>query len=86
MSSLFTLLEKIKAKPGLYIGKAAIGDLRTFILGDRHARSGRFCVKTVWEIEPIEFAGAIAFGGSELEVNRFRKIGAFAPGCAVQSL
>jgi hypothetical protein len=39
MSSLLTLLEKIKAKPGLYIGKAAIGDLRAFILGYRHARS-----------------------------------------------
>lgn len=39
MSSLFTLLEKIKAKPGLYLGKAAIADLRAFILGYRHARS-----------------------------------------------
>jgi hypothetical protein len=39
MSSLFTLLEKIKAKPGLYIGKVAIADLRAFILGYRHARS-----------------------------------------------
>ncbi|MCU0570144.1 MAG: hypothetical protein MUF49_26670 [Oculatellaceae cyanobacterium Prado106] len=39
MSSLFSLLEKIKAKPGLYIGKASITDLRMFILGYRFARS-----------------------------------------------
>jgi hypothetical protein len=39
MDSLFALLQKIQAKPGLYIGKAAITDLRLFVLGYRHARS-----------------------------------------------
>jgi hypothetical protein len=39
MNSLFPLLEKIKTKPGLYIGKASISDLRMFIVGYRFARS-----------------------------------------------
>jgi hypothetical protein len=39
MSSLFNLLEKIKAKPGLYIGTASITHLRMFIVGYRFARS-----------------------------------------------
>jgi hypothetical protein len=39
MNSLFPLLEKIKTKPGLYIGKASIADLRMFIVGYRFARS-----------------------------------------------
>jgi hypothetical protein len=39
MALLFVLLEKIKAKPGLYIGKASITDLRMFVLGYRHART-----------------------------------------------
>jgi hypothetical protein len=39
MSSLLTLLDKIKAKPGLYIGRASIADLRLFIVGYRFARS-----------------------------------------------
>jgi hypothetical protein len=39
MDSLFALLEKVKAKPGLYIGKASIADLRMFIVGYRFARS-----------------------------------------------
>lgn len=38
MSTLFTLLEKIKAKPGLYIGTASITHLRMFIVGYRFAR------------------------------------------------
>jgi len=33
MSTLFNLLEKIKTKPGLYLGTASISNLRMFILG-----------------------------------------------------
>lgn len=39
MSTLFDLLEKIKTKPGLYLGTASITNLRMFILGYRLARS-----------------------------------------------
>jgi len=39
MSSLFDLLEKIRAKPVLYIGTASISHLRMFIVGYRFARS-----------------------------------------------
>lgn len=39
MNVLFPLLKKIKTKPGLYIGKASIADLRMFIVGYRFARS-----------------------------------------------
>ena len=48
MSSLFNLLEKIKAKPGLYIGSASISHLRMFIVGYRFARAevGIDCTQT----------------------------------------
>jgi hypothetical protein len=39
MSTLFELFEKIKNKPGLYLGTASITNLRMFILGYRFARS-----------------------------------------------
>jgi hypothetical protein len=39
MSALFDLLEKVKTKPGLYIGTASITHLRMFIVGYRFARS-----------------------------------------------
>ncbi|NEP11782.1 MAG: hypothetical protein F6K14_16535 [Symploca sp. SIO2C1] len=39
MTTLFNLLDKIKAKPGLYIGTASITHLRMFILGYCFARS-----------------------------------------------
>lgn len=39
MSPLFELLDKIKTKPGLYLGTASITNLRMFILGYRFARS-----------------------------------------------
>jgi hypothetical protein len=39
MDNLFTLLEKIKAKPGLYLGTASITHLRMFIVGYRFART-----------------------------------------------
>jgi len=38
MSTLFDLLEKIKIKPGLYLGTASITNLRMFLLGYRFAR------------------------------------------------
>lgn len=39
MTTLFDLFEKIKAKPGLYLGNTSISKLRMFILGYRFARS-----------------------------------------------
>lgn len=39
MGTLFDLLEKIKAKPGLYMGTASITGLRMFVLGYLCARS-----------------------------------------------
>jgi hypothetical protein len=38
MSSLFETLEKIKARPGMYIGRASVSDLFMFIVGYRTAR------------------------------------------------
>lgn len=46
MSTLFPLLEKIKAKPGLYIGTASITHLRMFIVGYRFARKEMGAVTT----------------------------------------
>ncbi|YAF94973.1 MAG: hypothetical protein AB3A66_20670 [Nodularia sp. CChRGM 3473] len=39
MSALFNLLERIKTKPGLYLGTTSITNLRMFILGYRFSRS-----------------------------------------------
>jgi hypothetical protein len=39
MDELFLLLNKIKVKPGLYIGTASITNLRMFLLGYRFAKS-----------------------------------------------
>ncbi|MBD2483956.1 hypothetical protein [Planktothrix sp. FACHB-1365] len=39
MSTLFELLEKIKIKPGLYLGSSSITNLQMFIQGYRFARS-----------------------------------------------
>ena len=38
MGGLFELLEKIEAKPAMYLGTASIADLRMFIIGYRFAR------------------------------------------------
>lgn len=46
MDGLFTLLEKIKAKPGLYIGIPSITNLRMFLLGYCFARSQMGIVNT----------------------------------------
>jgi hypothetical protein len=39
MNTLFELLEKVRTKPGLYLGTASISNLRMFVLGYRYARS-----------------------------------------------
>ena len=51
MSTLFELLEKIKSKPGLYLGSASITNLRMFILGYRFARSEIGITNTEAEID-----------------------------------
>jgi hypothetical protein len=38
MSGLFDILEKIKARPGMYIGKASVSDLFMFLAGYKTAR------------------------------------------------
>jgi hypothetical protein len=39
MEPLFELLDKIRNKPGMYIGRASVTELRMFIVGYRFARS-----------------------------------------------
>lgn len=51
MSSLFPLLNKIRTKPGLYIGRASITELRMFIVGYRFARSELKIVTTETETD-----------------------------------
>jgi hypothetical protein len=38
MSGLFDILEKIKARPGMYIGKASVSDFFMFLAGYKTAR------------------------------------------------
>jgi hypothetical protein len=38
MSALFEMLKKIKARPGMYIGRASVSDLFMFMVGYRTAR------------------------------------------------
>ncbi|NJM62424.1 MAG: hypothetical protein HC849_23080 [Oscillatoriales cyanobacterium RU_3_3] len=38
MSGIFDILEKIKARPGMYIGKASVSDLFIFLAGYKTAR------------------------------------------------
>lgn len=38
MSGIFDILEKIKARPGMYIGKASVSDLFVFLAGYKTAR------------------------------------------------
>jgi hypothetical protein len=51
MDPLFDLLEKIKAKPGLYIGTVSISHLRMFIVGYRFARSQMGMANTAAETD-----------------------------------
>lgn len=51
MSSLFPLLNKIRTKPGLYIGRASITELRMFVVGYRFARSELKLVTTEAETD-----------------------------------
>ena len=39
MSGLFEILDKIKTKPGMYIGRPSVSDLFMFIVGYECARS-----------------------------------------------
>ena len=39
MSGLFSILEKIKIKPGMYLGKQSVSDLFMFLVGYESARS-----------------------------------------------
>ncbi len=39
MSGLFSILEKIKTKPGMYLGRASVSDLFMFLVGYESARS-----------------------------------------------
>jgi hypothetical protein len=38
MSGLFDILEKVKARPGMYIGKSSVSDLFVFLAGYKTAR------------------------------------------------
>ena len=38
MSGLFEIIEKIKARPGMYIGKSSVSDLFMFLAGYKTAR------------------------------------------------
>lgn len=38
MSGIFDILEKIKARPGMYIGKSSVSDLFVFLAGYKTAR------------------------------------------------
>jgi hypothetical protein len=39
MSGLFSILEKIKTKPGMYLGRTSVSDLFMFLVGYESARS-----------------------------------------------
>ncbi|MEB3179316.1 MAG: hypothetical protein VKL59_09830 [Nostocaceae cyanobacterium] len=39
MSGVFEILEKIKAKPGMYLGRPSVSDLFMFLVGYEFARS-----------------------------------------------
>ena len=39
MSGLFEILEKIKTKPGMYLGRPSVSDLFMFLVGYECARS-----------------------------------------------
>ncbi|MGL5060554.1 MAG: hypothetical protein ACRC62_11300 [Microcoleus sp.] len=51
MSGLFGILEKIKTRPGMYIGKASVSDLFVFLAGYKAARRELGIEPTVQENE-----------------------------------
>lgn len=51
MSGLFEVLEKIKAKPGMYLGRPSVSDLFIFLVGYEFARSELGVELTEKEIE-----------------------------------
>ena len=51
MGSLFELLTKIQAKPGMYLGSASVTNLRLFLVGYRFARGELKIPSTEEEID-----------------------------------
>ncbi|WP_235018498.1 hypothetical protein [Tolypothrix sp. NIES-4075] len=49
MSGLYEVLQKIKAKPGMYIGSASVSDLFMFVVGYEFARGELEIESTEWE-------------------------------------
>lgn len=49
MSGLYEVLQKIKAKPGMYIGSSSISDLFHFVVGYEFARGELDIEPTEWE-------------------------------------
>ncbi len=49
MSGLYEILQKIKAKPGIYIGRASVSDLFHFLVGYEFARGELDIEPTEWE-------------------------------------
>ena len=49
MSGLYKLLQKVKNKPGMYIGRPSVSDLFMFIVGYEFARGELDIEPTEWE-------------------------------------
>jgi hypothetical protein len=49
MGGLYEVLQKIKAKPGMYIGRASVSDLFHFLVGYEFARGELDIEPTEWE-------------------------------------
>ena len=51
MSGLYEVLQKIKEKPGMYIGKSSLSDLFMFVVGYEFAKGELGIEPTEWEDE-----------------------------------
>ncbi|MEH2325751.1 MAG: hypothetical protein V7K32_19740 [Nostoc sp.] len=49
MGGLYEVLQKIKPRPGMYIGKASVSDLFHFLVGYEFARGELDIESTAWE-------------------------------------
>ena len=49
MSGLYNILQKVKTKPGMYIGRPSVSDLFMFIVGYEFARGELDIEPTEWE-------------------------------------
>ena len=49
MSGLYNVLQKVKTKPGMYIGRPSVSDLFMFIVGYEFARGELDIEPTEWE-------------------------------------